>query len=1124
MPPSGQPGGVYRVPAARDSNALSTPQDRCGHWRKNGACCFGSKCGYQEAKEDNVESEVTRASISNYVSKEKQENGSLQLRATTDNTSTQRSDVSAICRDWQRDGDCRYGQGWRFSHAIQENEEERAKAEGEEKQRKEEAEREKQERERAERERTERERMERERVERERLERERTERERVERERVKKEKEKAEIEKAEREARERRKREREIELAAEEAEKLAQQKQMARRKKEAAVIKQYIVAESNLVTCSAGMNIQHIVSGFDLCRITIKNFPKDAHLDEIAEIFTQRGVDDSEFFVQQIKPKGGECEAVVLAKVNQGQNIAARLEGIKFRNRRLTFEVSENASWNGMSTASQNATFLTVSWVAPSETIIATYDSLEQAHSQVQRLNGEIWNGRRIRVTLDDNTTCYIAPEIKIRGCVPGTALDHEFYAFVETFNVRLLSSASYNLDEVFKNVRGRLSCLPGVRMESYEVLNNGNQLDAEAWIKVEFNDWEDAKHAHAAVDTKRLRSNFPRLRAWLPQPVQYSTEIPRQQYQAQKAQWDELSKRRQDRGTHVHTSIGEAGDVFVRVLGQDKRAARSLKVRVEGMVAGVKLDAAHWHPSFAFPSGKLSFFSRVFNEKKVYVRSDFKAHCLRLYGEPAEVTEAKQMIRVEVERLAERETTVDLAAACVRGFMKEGLGKLKAILGENNVTVNVASWPYKVTVKGGIRSTYLKTLVDWWRAIDAFDRTRPRAERKICPICTGDVSSAEELGCGHTYCSGCLSHVFTSAMDSKHFPIVCVGNGNRCRVPITIPFIRQFLPHQSFKNLVETAFMAYLEKHPLELKYCTTLDCKQIYRRRTNKALLKCPACFSIICPMCDEEAHEGMTCEERKFDLVRVSDGANQRNAGVDEDMLRAAQIRETERFERERRALEGQQQLAWAQKAAKCREEEARAASEARRIGQEEQASEELRVRENQERIARLQAAQATLSEARREPPAERRSVARRIKQEEQASEELRIRENQERIARLQAAQATLSEARREAPAERSVARRIRQEEQASEELRIRENQERIARLQAAQATLSEARREAPAERSVARRIRQEEQASEELRIRENQERIARIQATQAAKAAKAMQAAQAKVEQATLQRWN
>jgi hypothetical protein len=76
--------------------------------------------------------------------------------------------------------------------------------------------------------------------------------------------------------------------AKEAAERRRQLEITAQREKEAAAIEQYFVSEASLVTCSAGLNIQHIIPGFDLCRIVIKNLPRDAKRDEIADLFVQQ--------------------------------------------------------------------------------------------------------------------------------------------------------------------------------------------------------------------------------------------------------------------------------------------------------------------------------------------------------------------------------------------------------------------------------------------------------------------------------------------------------------------------------------------------------------------------------------------------------------------------------------------------------------------------------------------------------------------------------------------------------------------------------------------------------------------------------------------------------------------
>ncbi|KZP26841.1 hypothetical protein FIBSPDRAFT_928499 [Athelia psychrophila] len=135
-----------------------------------------------------------------------------------------------------------------------------------------------------------------------------------------------------------------------------------------------------------------------------------------------------------------------------------------------------------------------------------------------------------------------------------------------------------------------------------------------------------------------------------------------------------------------------------------------------------------------------------------------------------------------------------------------------------------------------------------------------------ICPICYDVVTLPIKLGCGHAYCSACIRHFLTSA---STFPLVCMGDEDKCHAPIPIPVVQRFLPIRQFTNLLETAFITHIDHHPQDFKYCTTPDCRQVYRCTTSDtaSIIHCPSCLSSVCSACHEEGHEGMTCAERKL-----------------------------------------------------------------------------------------------------------------------------------------------------------------------------------------------------------------------------------------------------------------
>ena len=672
-------------------------------------------------------------------------------------------------------------------------------------------------------------------------------------------------------------REKEAREAQEAAARQSQLRLEACRKREALATEQDIVMGSSLITYGAGLDVRSVITGFDLCRITIKELPRNARKEEIVHMFTQQGIERSSFFIGQFKDIGMHRETTVLMKAEEGQSVAIGLQGIEFRDHFLTFEVSGDTGGNTatMESSARNSDCLTVYWRAPSETFIVMYSSTDEARRKIRELDGTICKGQRIKAQMNQlpahRLNAFLnsnESSIKLTGFPIGTLLDHDLISFAGSHRIRALTSTSCGLQESHDILRRHLQLCPNVKIKTYQNLTP-KPVDGNVRVKVQFETWEDAKRAYDSIHDKRFY-NSPFFRASLPNPLQYRIFIPRQQYEAQKKQWDSLSEKRPDRDAHVQTKIGNHGDVLIHVLGQDKKAVGTLKVRVEHMVAGEKLDPEFWHPSFSAPNH--IFLNRIYQTKGVYVRADLKTRSLRIYGgSDAMVEEARMMVKEEIDRLAKLETTEILNQASVGFFVRGGLGKLKELLGEENVTMTFATRVH-ITIKGGEEGRrHLNRLIAESRTARFVDQTLPGdIEKDICPICTDEISHAEQLGCGHSYCSGCLRHYLESAPHTKTFPLACIGDEGACKVPLSISEIRRFLQPQVFQALVEVAFRSYLDQHAQELKFCTTPDCQQIYRHNPNTRILQCPSCFSTICSACDEEAHEGMTCQERRLHKV--------------------------------------------------------------------------------------------------------------------------------------------------------------------------------------------------------------------------------------------------------------
>ena len=62
-------------------------------------------------------------------------------------------------------------------------------------------------------------------------------------------------------------------------------------------IRRIVLGGSTLVTCGAGVQVEHILCGFECCYIAINNLPSDTKPSEIEELFTTLGVDVAMFYV-----------------------------------------------------------------------------------------------------------------------------------------------------------------------------------------------------------------------------------------------------------------------------------------------------------------------------------------------------------------------------------------------------------------------------------------------------------------------------------------------------------------------------------------------------------------------------------------------------------------------------------------------------------------------------------------------------------------------------------------------------------------------------------------------------------------------------------------------------------
>jgi len=626
----------------------------------------------------------------------------------------------------------------------------------------------------------------------------------------------------------------------------------------------------SIVMYSAGLDVLNLITGFETCTLRIGNLPLDVKEDDLHVLLTDQGFVNHFHFV--IK-KRSDCrlEAHIVTDIAAGRAIASGLDGVEFQEETLVVEMSATNSLEGMSAATgQSSEVLTISWHAPSARYVAEYVDIATANAKVGELNRSIYGGRRIKVQMNAQPRGRFVRNLRLNAIkinnLPPSVSDEDVIGFTRSISVKRLTiggtfGITYSIEQIARLVQDDIErAVPG-GLQKFDDPPSTCTMDGVVSARAHFSSWDEAHTAYTRLSDRRYGNQSVWLR--LPDPMHFTLVIPLEQYKAQKAQWDSLLSSIKDRRACTLNFRDTGNVVHIRLSGSVKEATGALKVRVENLARGDKVDG--WHRSLGFPGN--SFVTRVRSKTGAYLRADWKQQSLKVYGAPQAVDHAREMIKGELNRLASLDHTVTIARHSVGFFVREGIQELKETLGENNVRFAMSS--RKITVSGGEEARYaLDRLITLSQKGNCGLPNAPQGSQ-TCPICYDSLSSPHQLVCGHTYCVACLRHFISSALESDQLPLTCLGDEAQCRVPIAIPTIQQFLPPASFNRLLEAAFDAYIAKHPEEFKHCKTPDCTQIYRVVQAGAApqtLHCPSCFSAVCNGCHEDAHDGLSCAESK------------------------------------------------------------------------------------------------------------------------------------------------------------------------------------------------------------------------------------------------------------------
>ena len=649
------------------------------------------------------------------------------------------------------------------------------------------------------------------------------------------------------------------------------------------------VLPSTKATFGAGVTVQRVLTGYETCRVSVKNLPLTATRAQIVTLLTQPGIDPARFTVHAPRASSdrSHLEAVVeFEDVQDGKNAVAGLDEIEFGSEKLEPTLLTSKQGSMWKSKELNSYALTVTWPAPSDTAFASYSSMDKAQSKRTELRKKTFNGRKVKANIAKKPSnlpdvYWNSATLSVSGLEPGAPLT-SIEEFCGTTSIRMATknTRNYNLEDSITSLKSLVvEAHPGDNQSvTYEPNIAPNERGMVS-VKITFPTWEHAKVVRDSLDQKPV-TFCPQTKyfVFLPDPLHYTIHVPYPQYKAQEKLFQSLTPPQNDplvtTRLRIHANRPDR-PAWIELSGSDKKAIGKLKVRIDRLTAGEKLP--QWDRVFYSAEGEeflekvnkeLRTYARVVkNQHRAYVRVDKRQGALRAFGEPSALEKAKAMIQEEMDRLASLQFEVLLKRTSVRFFVNGARGStlLKQEVGEENVTLDVSSTPCKIIVRGGELARHLLNRLISESLSDAIRSQHQLKDGETCPVCYDNIDQPYRLACGHAYCYGCLRHFFLTASDVKQFPLLCIGDEGKCDLPIPLPAIQQFLLPVQFKRLLEVSFLDHLGRHPEKFRYCTTPACPEIYSIESDSGD-GCRSCFASFCVSCGED-HDGFSCEGWKI-----------------------------------------------------------------------------------------------------------------------------------------------------------------------------------------------------------------------------------------------------------------
>jgi hypothetical protein len=319
-----------------------------------------------------------------------------------------------------------------------------------------------------------------------------------------------------------------------------------------------------------------------------------------------------------------------------------------------------------------------------------------------------------------------------------------------------------------------------------------------------------------------------------------------------------------------------------LKLCGEDLKLLGRLKAEVEKILNGeavLKDGKTAWDDFFRRSVGSVFLQDLERAHTGVSIETDPTRRKIRLFGvaEKRMIVRGKILGKIEQLRL-QKSCFIPLEGPLLAAFVNGELATLREKLGSEHIVLDFEG--HALRLRGDEKAfNVARDAVELVRKKYRVRRNR-QAIAVECPVCFDEVSSPIKMTCGHSWCRTCFHNYLAAASEQKFFPLTCLGNEGKCTERISLYAAKEVLSAADFDATVSAAFDTYVQTHPEELHYCPTPDCPQVFRPAPEGVFLQCPSCLVRICPNCNADAHDGLTCAESKDGDDLFREWADQRD----------------------------------------------------------------------------------------------------------------------------------------------------------------------------------------------------------------------------------------------------